>query len=410
MKILHVLDHSLPLQSGYVYRTLGILGAQRAMGWRTFHLTSPKQGQYGRPDADGQCLQEMEEGWHFFRTPQRYGSTGRLAGRGNLSSMLSTHKRLLEVIEEVQPDLVHAHSPMLNGLPAVWAGRKLGVPVVYEIRAFWEDGAVDLGKTGEKSLRYRVSRSVETKVVRQADAVFTICDGLRQDLLARGIAAEKVGLIPNAVDIERFPLLRGPDKALRAELGLEGARVLGFAGSFYQYEGLDLLIQAMPALLRSEPSTRLLLVGGGPQLQALQELVASSGLENRVIFTGRVPHSQVARYYSLFDLVVFPRRSIRLTELVTPLKPLEAMAQGIVCLASNVGGHRELIRDGETGYLCDAADAPRLAQGVERAFAAVRDWPELRKRARRFVETERNWLASARGYRAVYERLTAGIV
>jgi glycogen synthase len=197
------------------------------------------------------------------------------------------------------------------------------------------------------------------------------------------------------------------DPALRTRLGLDGCTVIGFAGSFYGYEGLHLLVEAVRLMRQSNPRLRLLLVGGGPQEAALREQVAAAGLQENVIFTGRVPHGEVQRYYELIDLLAYPRLPIRLTELVTPLKPLEAMAQGRVFVASDVGGHRELVRHGETGYLCPAGDAAALAQAMQAALAQREDWPRLRERARHFVEHERTWTHSVARYAGVYRRALA---
>jgi PEP-CTERM/exosortase A-associated glycosyltransferase len=234
--------------------------------------------------------------------------------------------------------------------------------------------------------------------------VFTICEGLRSDIVARGIASAKVTVIPNAVDIDGFELGGQADPALKAKLGLDGAAVLGFIGSFYAYEGLDLLLAAMPALLQQRPDLRVLLVGGGPQDAALKAQAAALGIADKVVFTGRVPHAEVQRYYELIDVLAYPRLPIRLTELVTPLKPLEAMAQGRIFVASNVGGHRELIRHRATGYLCPAGDATALAQGLADALADQDRWPQMRANARRFVEQERTWTASVARYAEVYRR------
>jgi PEP-CTERM/exosortase A-associated glycosyltransferase len=291
---------------------------------------------------------------------------------------------------------------------AVQAGRRHGLPVVYEMRASWEDAAVDHGTTTEGSVRYRLSRALETWVLERAQAVTTICEGLRRDILLRGIPAEKVTVIPNAVDIERFPLLGGGDETLRARLGLEGAYVIGFLGSFYGYEGLDLAVAALPLIRREIPDSKLLLVGGGREEARLKEQIARLDLEAHVLMIGRVPHEEVERYYGLVDLLVYPRRSIRLTETVTPLKPLEAMAQGKMLIASNVGGHRELIRDGETGFLFDPDNPESLAACVARAVAARERWPQLRLAGRRFVETERSWNASVERYGPVYSSLLGG--
>ena len=284
--------------------------------------------------------------------------------------------------------------------------RQLGIPVVYEVRAFWEDAAVDHGTTHEGSMRYRLTRRLETHALRQARHVFTICEGLRADIVARGIPATRVTVIPNAVDIDAFDTGGTPDEALKAQLGLAGASVVGFIGSFYAYEGLDLLLAALPALLQRRPDVRVLLVGGGPQDAALKAQATALGVADKVVFTGRVPHSEVQRYYDLVDVLAYPRHSMRLTELVTPLKPLEAMAQGRVLVASDVGGHRELIRHGHTGWLFKAGDAAALADSIEALFARRAEWPALRAQGRRFVEDERNWARSVARYRAVYESLT----
>ena len=177
--------------------------------------------------------------------------------------MKQTQARLLQVAKDLRPDILHAHSPVLDAIPALRVGEELGIPVVYEVRAFWEDAAVDHGTTTEGSLRYRLTRRLETHALRRASHVFTICEGLRSDIVARGISASKVTVIPNAVDIESFSVGGEPDLALKAQLGLDGATVLGFIGSFYAYEGLDLLLSALPQLLTSRPDVRVLLVGGG---------------------------------------------------------------------------------------------------------------------------------------------------
>lgn len=400
MRILHVLDHSIPLHSGYTFRTLALLREQRALGWETFHLTSPKHA------AGGTALEETVDGWHFHRTPAAPGGR-RVPGLDEMALMRQLAARIESVAAAVRPDLIHAHSPVLDALPALRVARRLGIPMVYEVRAFWEDAAVDHGATTEGSLRYRLTRAMETRALRQADHVFTICEGLRRDIVERGIAAGRVTVIPNAVDIDAFTLGGAADPDLKRRLGLEGAEVVGFIGSFYAYEGLDLLLDALPALARMRPQVRLLLVGGGPQDEALRTRAQRLGVAERVVFTGRVPHDQVQRYYDLVDVLAYPRHPMRLTDLVTPLKPLEAMAQGRLLVASDVGGHRELIRHRETGWLFAAGDAQALATTLVEVLSQPGAAPAVRAAGRRFVEEERNWRRSASHYAPVFERLAA---
>lgn len=393
LRVLHVLDHSLPLHSGYTFRTASILREQRKLGWETFHVTTPKQGV-------GTALKEDADGWTFYRTP----STDQ---DGLVAQMRLTAARLDELVREIKPDIIHPHSPVLNALPALWVGRQHKIPVVYEMRASWEDAAVDHGTTSEGSLRYRVSRGLESFALRRADQVTTICEGLRKDILSRNVPDERVTVIPNAVDVATFKFGAEPDPALRTALGLDGKTVLGFAGSFYGYEGLDLLIDAAHKLVPAHPELRVLLVGGGPQDANLKAQVARLGLSERVIFTGRVPHAEVQRYYELIDVLAYPRLPIRLTELVTPLKPLEAMAQGRMFVASDVGGHKELIRHGETGFLFRAGDVNALAKSIDDVLSRRDLWPAIRAEARRFVEVERTWATSVSRYREVYRRALA---
>ena len=152
------------------------------------------------------------------------------------------------------------------------------------------------------------------------------------------------------------------------------------------------------------PQLRVLLVGGGPQEQNLKAQVAAAGMQDCVVFTGRVPHSEVQRYYELIDVLAYPRLPIRLTELVTPLKPLEAMAQGRMLVASDVGGHRELVRHGETGFLFKAGDASALEQAIEDVLQRRDEWPRIMAQARHFVESERTWADSVARYESVYQR------
>lgn len=395
MRILHILDHSIPLHSGYTFRTAAILREQRALGWETHHLTSPKQGKVA---VD--C--EEVDGLRFHRTLVPPAGPPIV---NELRQIKATEARIEQLAGELRPNILHAHSPVLNAIPALRVGRRMGIPVVYEIRAFWEDAAVDHGTTREGSLRYRLTRAMETWVLRRVDHAFTICDGLRNDIVARGIAAEKVTVIPNAVDVEGFVLSGIPDGNLKAKLGLDVPVVLGFVGSFYAYEGLDLLLDASAEVLRRRSDLGVLLVGGGPQEANLKAQARRLGIEDRVVFSGRVPHAEVSRYYDLIDLLAYPRHSMRLTELVTPLKPLEAMAQGRVFVASDVGGHRELIKDGVTGRLFPAGSRDGLAIAIEEMLAHRECWGKFRSAGRQYVENERNWRTSVANYRAVYERL-----
>ena len=399
MRILHVLDHSLPLHSGYSFRTQAILSAQTARGWETAQLTSAKQR-----DA-GDAGEERVDGRVYHRSPPLSAVSARLPVVNQWAIVRSLEQRLRDLVPRLEPDILHAHSPALTGVAAARVAAHFRLPFLYECRAFWEDAAVDHGTTREGSLRYRLTRGLETWVCRRADALTTICEGIREDLVERGIPRERITVVPNAVDLVQFtPSGRRPD-ALAQRLGLEGRTVIGFIGSFYAYEGLDLAIDALPLVLSRVPGAALLLVGGGFEEDALRARAAGLGLQERVVFAGRVPHEDVGGYYDLIDLLVYPRRSMRLTELVTPLKPLEAMARRRPLIASDVGGHRELIEHGVTGALFRADDEVALAEAAVRTLTDPGGSDARLTAARAYVERERTWPASVARYAPVYERL-----
>lgn len=391
MRILHVLDHGLPLQSGYTFRTRAILTAQMAQGWEVAAVTGVRQGS---PAAASETI----DGIDFHRT-------GPSALPGLAGEIAALALRVGKVADRFRPDVIHAHSPVMGALAALAAARRRGLPLVYEIRAFWEDAAVGNGTGREGSARYRATRALETWAARRADHVAVICEGLKHDLIARGIDPARILVSPNGVDLGLFGAPVSRDAALAADLAL-GEEVVGFIGSFYDYEGLDDLIAAMPALVAARPAAQLLLVGGGPMEASLRAQAAASPVAERIRFVGRVPHAQVERYYSLVDVLAYPRKRMRLTDLVTPLKPLEAMAQRKLVAASDVGGHRELIRDGDTGTLFAADDPAAAARALAALLGDRSQWEARRTRAATFVREERNWSSNIRRYQPVYQSLS----
>jgi PEP-CTERM/exosortase A-associated glycosyltransferase len=395
-RILHVLDHSLPLHSGYTFRTRAILKAQQAAGWEVAGITGVRQYQHGQTvGGTNECV----EGLTFHRTMTEASGPSPLREWREVSVLADA---IVALHAKWPFDILHAHSPALTGLAAHRAAQRLGVPLVYEIRAFWEDAAVGNGTGTEGSAKYRLTRALENHVVRHADAVAVICEGLKGDLIERGVPATKIVVSPNGVDLELFGSPPPADAKLAQDLGLIGKDIIGYIGSFYDYEGLDDLIAAMP-LMHGE--ARLLMVGGGPMEQSLRAQAEASPLADRIHFVGRVPHDEVERYYSLVDILAYPRKRMRLTDLVTPLKPLEAMAQGRLVAASDVGGHKELIRDGDTGTLFAADDPADIAKSLDRLLANRADWDAMRRRARSFVEEERSWHKNIYRYEPVYHLL-----
>ncbi len=399
-RILHILDHSLPLHSGYTFRTRAILTAQQAAGHEIRGITGLRQM------ADGPECEEVD-GLTFHRTriPKSPRKGAGLPGLREWQEINALAGAIEELCLRWRPEILHAHSPALCGMAALKASRRLGIPLVYEIRAFWEDAAVGNGTGSEGSLKYRLTRALESRVVAESDAVMTICHGLRDDLIARSVPPGKIGIMPNGVDLQLFGTPVPRDPALARELGLGDGPVIGFIGSFYDYEGIDDLIAAMPALIAAHPEARLLLVGGGPMTGRLQAQADSSPASPAIRFVGRVPHDQVERYYALADIMAYPRKASRLTNLVTPLKPLEAMAQGKLVAAANVGGHRELMTDGVTGVLFAPDDPPACAAALTGLLDRRERWDAIRHAARTHVEQNHDWARNVRRYQDVYQTL-----
>jgi PEP-CTERM/exosortase A-associated glycosyltransferase len=401
LRILHILDHSLPLHSGYTFRTQSILEDQRRRQWAPVALTSPKHEASWK--GPSQRIEEIS-GLKFYRTGRL--RSGSISIAAELKLIRSLARRIEEVAKIEKPTLLHAHSPVLNVLSALWVGRKLRIPVVYEIRAFWEDAAVDHGTYSEHSLRYTMVRSLETWACRKVAQVAVLCKGIKNDLVQRGIQEEKLSIVSNGINPDDFRNL-DRDEELANSLGTRGKRVLGFVGSFYRYEGLDLLVKAFAKLCETSDDLVLLLVGGGEVEGELREQVEKTSLRGKVKFAGRFSHKKIPYVYSLMDILVYPRHSMRLTELVTPLKPLEAMAMGKPLVASDVGGHRELIRDESTGLLFRPGDVSALVKTLQRLLDDAGLRGKLARQGNEWVRQNQSWSNTTAIYSTIYARALA---
>ena len=397
MRILHVLHTSLPFLCGYSIRSDYIIQNQREQGFEPAVVTSGQQPE--RPSS-----REEIDGVTYFRTAPPKGARVPFGREVDLMAQLS--KRVSDAIRETRPQLVHAHSPMLVGLPALRAARRAGIPFVYEIRDLWENASVDRGKFSTSSPLYLAARGAEGILLRNANAVVTICESLRAELAPRVAQSAALSVVPNGVDTDRFSP-RPKNVELARKWNLEGKTVVGYVGTFQPYEGLEVLIRSMRTILRSRPNACLVITGAGGEEARLKQVAADEKLGEHVLFTGRLPHDQVFDVYALADVLVYPRVLTRTTALTTPLKPLEAMAMGRAVMVSDVPAMRELVRDGETGLVFRAGDEQDLA---DKCVALLGD--EGRRRAlgsaaREYVVARRRWPVLVESYRGIYERALA---
>ena len=371
--------------------------ARKERGFDVVAVTSPLQ-KTQNPPAD--TIDEIR----YLRDTAKLNGAGPGVREWKLYRMIVS--RLREAVAAERPDIIHAHSPVYNGLAAMKVASESGLPFVYEMRAVWEDAAVDRKKFSTASLFYGGARAAETRVFRKAHAVVTICEGLRGEVLSRGIPTEKVFVAPNAVNADDFQP-RPKDRELAASLGLGEGPVFGFFGSLFDYEGVEDLIDAIPAVSRNIPHARFLIVGSGEKENQIKEKVASFGPDAPVIWRPRVPHAQIMSYYSVADCLVYPRRRVRLTELVTPLKPLEAMAMKKPVIASDVGGHKEMVEHEKTGLLFQAGNLDSLASTICRMATDGKLRESLAEAGIQYVLECRNWQTVSANYIPAYETARA---
>jgi PEP-CTERM/exosortase A-associated glycosyltransferase len=405
LRVLHVFDHSIPQHSGYSFRSRYIYQVERELGVEIEAVTS------ARHDVHEKAVEEFD-GLRFHRTDRPSGGLDALQlkipfWRERVMTR-ALKERILEVARDFRPQLIHAHSPFFNGQAALRAGRELGVPVFYEIRAFWEDDAVDKGKIADAGFVYRQVKRLETEVAREATRLVCICQGIRRDMVSRGIPDEKILVSKNGVEVETFQP-RAKDPALVAKFGLEGKRVLGFIGSFFIYEGLaDLVASAARLRAQGRDDFKLLLIGGGDAEPGVRAAIEAHGLQDLVVMPGRVPHTEVQDHYALVDTFVYPRHRSRLTELTTPLKPLEAMAMERTVIGSDVGGIAELLDECEVGASFRADDP----EDMDRVIASYLDrspesLAEEGRRGRENVARVRSWRGNLEPIVAAYREVLA---
>jgi glycosyltransferase involved in cell wall biosynthesis len=402
-RALHLLTNSLPYrQAGYTVRSQSVARAQQAVGLDPHMVTRAgfpgNEGvlaSRGRDDVDG--------------VPYHRVAPDGVPGQPIDQVAQATARGVRELIDVLRPAVLQPTSNYVNAHVALGLGEILSLPVVYEVRGFLEETWA--ARVGERALdadRYLGTRAVETAAMRRADAIVTLSETMRTEILARGgIDPERVTVVPNAVDVERFT--PGPrDAALASSLGIGPSEtVIGYISSLVRYEGIDVLLEAVRQLRRRTRRVRLLLVGDGEDRARLEMVAARLGLldDGTVLFAGRIPYSEVLRWYRTIDVFVVPRTNDRVSRLVTPLKPYEAMAMERAPLVSRIPALVEMIVEGETGRSFEPEDPCALADALE----ALIDDPAERRRlgsaARDWVVANRTWAENGHRYLELYRRL-----
>lgn len=406
-RVHYLLHNSLPYHSaGYATRTHGLLKELNDAGWDVDGVTRlgypyDMPGKEDLPDAPPH---EVIDGVDYLRL-----LTGRQIEKKNpLYNYVGRYStELSRIAQRDRPAIIHAASNHWNGLTGVTVARKLGIPSIYEIRGLWEITRGSRNPEWAASNMYKYIARMESDAAKGATRVFTITGALRDEMVRRGVEAEKITVLPNGVDTERFtPIPR--DEELARELGVQGKTVIGYVGSILDYEGLGLLIDAAATLAAERDDFHVLLVGDGAELESFRDRVREDGLDRVITFTGRVPHEDVERYYSLVDITPFPRLPLPVCEMVSPLKPFEAMAMGKAVVASDVAALAEIVTSGTNGLLHAKGEAGSLTAELRRLL----DDPELVGRlgaqAREWVVQNRDWRQISTIVAETYAELAEG--
>jgi PEP-CTERM/exosortase A-associated glycosyltransferase len=406
MKILHVLETSIPHTVGYTVRANSIIENQRRIGLDVVVVTSPFF-----PAQRRDVTVEEYDHVRYYRTnriPTPATAKSKLGSYATRLLMLRRYRQAVsEIVAKERVDVIHAHSSYSNAYAAMPAARRFRLPLVYEVRTLWGESAVVEDGWRPNSWKHRMIWRLELGAMKRADLVVPIARGIRDELVERGIPTEKLEIVPNGVDCQKFrPVAR--DGALADSIGLGGRFIVGFVGSMRRLEGLSTLLDAYGLARAKGLNLGLVLVGDGPDKKDLEKKARELGLAD-VVFTGSVPHDQVAAWYSIIDVVAYPRIRAVINERVTPLKPLEVMALGKVCIGSDVGGLTELISDGRTGMIFRSGDAAHLAEVIAALQADPARLKQLGENGQNYVRTERDWRVIVKRYRELYDRLTGHV-
>jgi glycosyltransferase involved in cell wall biosynthesis len=391
---------ALPSTSaGYTIRTQEIALAQRAVGLDP-HVTTRIGFPVTAGAIDGRALVTVDGVPYHRLLPW--------VMPGRMDRLYRAHlRRAARLTQQLRPAVLHAASNYANAVIALALRDATGLPVVYEVRGFWEDTWLSRHTASADltlSDRYVRTRALETHCMTQADAVVTLGEAMRDEIVQRGVPAENVVIIPNGVSETFLRPLPHDGGRLRASLGIkQDEQVVGLVSSLVAHEGIGTLLEAVKLLNDDGVRARALIVGDGPERTALQRQATALGLD--AIFTGRVPAARVRDYHAVLDVFVVPRTPDRVCQLVTPLKPVEAMASGLPLVVSSVRALAEIVQDGETGLLFPPLDAGALAGQLRQLL----ERPDLRAKlgvaARDWVARDRTWAHNAARYREVYGRL-----
>jgi glycosyltransferase involved in cell wall biosynthesis len=397
-RVLHMVTNALPYtQAGYTVRTHRIVTAQRAAGLDPHVVTS-----WGWPMLQGHTdatPYEEIDGVPYYRLLPKGDVPFESRGR-----MIRGAADVSELVRTLRPQVLHAATDHRNGSVALAVRERTNTPFVYEVRGFLEETWTSRDPKRIGSERHLMQRDREAHIMREADAVVTLAETMAAEIVERGVPRERIFLAPNAVD-DSLLTADYDGATFRDRYGIApGEIVVGSVSSIVGYEGFATLLSAAALLRDAKTPVRVLLVGDGAERPALLEQVERLGLKDAIL-PGRVGPDEALQAQAAIDIFVCPREDLRVTRLVTPLKPVEAMALGKPVVLSDLPALSELVGGEGAGLLVPPGDPAALAK----ALAALREDPERRavmgEAGKVEVAAHRTWSSLARTYRAIYQSL-----
>ncbi|MEU3016243.1 glycosyltransferase family 4 protein [Nocardiopsis sp. NPDC007018] len=399
VRVLHLVTNALPhTNAGYTQRTHRIAVAQREAGMDV-HVATRAGYPLTKGVPDPRTLVRVDGVAYHRLLPWT-------APRDHAEELESGLRLASDLVEAVRPDVLHAASNHHNARLALELGRRFGLPVVYEVRGFLEESWLsrDPSRSVDDAF-YRAERASETECMLAADLVVTLGEAMRADIEARGVPRERLLVVPNAVDASFLePLPSGDEVRRRLGIGPDEF-VVGTTTSCFGYEGLDVLLDAVASMRERGERAHALVVGDGPELATLRDRAGRLGLEGAAHFPGRVPADRVRHHHAALDVFAVPRLDERVCRLVTPLKPVEAMAGGLPVVASDLPALREIVEPGVSGELIPAGESARLADVLTNLAYSHQKRTTYGRAGQERVGANRTWTEAAYRYNQAYRVL-----
>jgi len=404
-RILHVLPQSLPSEFGSSIRSKYVVEKQKSFSSpfvAVYPTFSFKQIRLGNPAE----INGVKYFYFIDRSLLRKKLYDFRLSRP-LITMLHTKifgTFLKDLAFEIKPNIIHAASPYTVGIPSLHLARALNVPFIYEVRNLSEFDVLTGRNFVKGGLRFEYRKRLENYLILKADAVITISECSRKEIISRGVSQHKVFCVLNGIDPSFFRPMQ-KDKSLLKKLELKNKFVIGFIGKLKRIEGLELMIKALLSLLKKNRTLIFLIVGDGPEKDVLRKLANRMDLENQILFLGKISFSDIRKFYSIIDLFVVPRIKTKLADLIGPLKPLEAMAMKIPVLGSDVSGIKELIKNEENGYIFKAGSVQDLSEKITKIMENKEKMKIVKENAFNWVIENRNWNRLIYKYDGIYKKV-----